>query len=93
MSHPYVKSRNYTCSYGGLDDEGKPHVTNLQRFEEMVLEDLYAAITTGMTLSVTFYRCFWCFCTVVPPITVPLLGVTRVSVCVCPQNSRRHPSR
>ena len=24
MAHPYVKHRDYSCSYGGLDEEGKP---------------------------------------------------------------------
>lgn len=32
------------CRYGGLDDEGKPHVTGLGGFESMVLEHLWAAI-------------------------------------------------
>lgn len=34
------------CRYGGLDAEGKPHVTGLAQFEQRVLEDLWAAIKT-----------------------------------------------
>lgn len=40
----YVRVRQYDCEFGGNDDEGKPVVTNLDRFEQMVLEDLWNAI-------------------------------------------------
>jgi hypothetical protein len=30
MDHQFCKNREYSCTYGGLDEEGKPHVTNLQ---------------------------------------------------------------
>ena len=38
--HMYCRSAPYHCTYGGLDDEGKPHVTSLEAFEKMVMEDL-----------------------------------------------------
>lgn len=42
--HPYCVSRKYTCNYGGLDKEGKPHVINLTGLERMMLDDLYKAL-------------------------------------------------
>ena len=34
--HPYCSTRTYACKYGGLDDEGKPHVTGLAAFEQVL---------------------------------------------------------
>lgn len=42
--HPFCKNRSYPCSYGGLDEEGKPVVTDLQEFEKQVLNDMWEAI-------------------------------------------------
>jgi WD40 repeat protein len=42
--HPYTKTRKYACVYGGLDEEGKPHVRGLEGFERDVLQDLYEAV-------------------------------------------------
>jgi len=39
--HPYCRTSSYSCRYGGLDAEGKPHVTGLAQFEQRVLEDLW----------------------------------------------------
>lgn len=43
-AHPFCKTWTYTCKYGGLDDEGKPHVTGLAQFEARILDDLWEAI-------------------------------------------------
>ncbi len=43
-NHQYCKYREYSCSYGGADSEGKPHVTGLDAFQSQVLEDLRGAI-------------------------------------------------
>ena len=45
-NHQFCLCRDYSCTYGGLDEEGKPHVTNLQDFEEQIFKDLYEAIIT-----------------------------------------------
>jgi len=44
VDHPYCRTRDYTCRYGGKDSSGKPHVTALQEFENAVLDDLWRAV-------------------------------------------------
>jgi len=42
--HPFAKTRDYSCVYGGKDEEGKPHVRGLEQFERDVLHDIYESI-------------------------------------------------
>lgn len=42
--HQYAHCREYDCDYGGLDGEGKPHVTALEQFEKQVYDDLLQAV-------------------------------------------------
>lgn len=42
--HPYCRVREYTCTYGGKDTEGKPYVTNLEKFGQTLLDDLFNAV-------------------------------------------------
>jgi len=42
--HPFCTFHDYTCEYGGIDEEGKPVVTGLEDFERLVLEDMWQRI-------------------------------------------------
>lgn len=48
-AHTYCASRHYTCTYGGLDEEGKPHVSNLEVRAVLTLHGLCAQLVTPST--------------------------------------------
>jgi len=43
-NHQYCRWKEYSCQYGGKDEEGKLTTTHLQEFEATVMEDLWRAI-------------------------------------------------
>ena len=59
-AHQFCKTRDYQCTYGGLDEEKKPHVTNLQVWGAWRAQRLVDPLSTPIpqinsTLSSTFW--------------------------------------